>query len=189
MTIQRKLEDGILFFLQQRAVTYRQLRRYAGHVGSHADDRKLPGYIVSASAGEECFPGGPPKLKLDIMLATQLDDNEEGELPSTRQRRRVRVRHDIVLGIIDEALNGATAVRDLQRLLNYGAPQKRPVTLFHLYDITKLDDRHAFQDRCFIDELSFEVIAESDDNAPAAHLTSDTTEFTADSALLTADAA
>jgi hypothetical protein len=103
-------------------------------------------------------------LKLEITVATQIDDNASNDLPNNAQRRRVRTSHDNALTQVSDAMDGAGAVSAIQAQTNSGAV-KRSVTGFHFYDITMTDERHQFIDRTFVDALSFDVVCQGSDAA------------------------
>lgn len=161
MTLKRKLETGIVSFL--RGLTTTILEQYNFYEASEAKDRKFPGFVVKASGESEIFTGGAPRnVGLEIMVMTQLDDNEEGEVPSDETRLRVRDGHDKAMTAIEAALEAPGALAALQAALNSGA-SKRPVSDFHLYDITKTDESPVFGDRIFADSLAFDVVCQNCD--------------------------
>ncbi len=109
------------------------------------------------------IPGSPPKnVTVEIMLATQIDDSDAGDLPSNPQRRKVRASHDAALQTINEALDGPVALAALKAFLNAEAT-KRPAEDFYLTDVTKTDERHEFVERTFVDALTFTFLCQDDD--------------------------
>ena len=165
MNLKRKLESVLAAYVESLKLGRSPLKSYTVFQASNAEDKKLPSILIEAAGMEEAFPGGPKNVTLEVMVATQIDDNASGELPSAAQRAKVREKHDNALDQINAALDGTTALADLQARLNSGDSRKRLVTGFHLYDITKTDERHAFADRTFIDALSFMVVCEAQDGA------------------------
>lgn len=154
-TLKRKLEGGIVDFIKDLPATV--LEKYHGYQASEAKDRKFPGYVVKVDGEEEAFPGGAPrKVTLEILLMTQIDDNEEGEIPSDETRLRVREQHDEALAAIDTALDAPGAVAALQSALN-------AISGLHFYDITKTGEDQNFGERHFADTLSFEVVCQNCD--------------------------
>lgn len=164
LNLKRKVEIGLVSYIERLKVRNSPLSKYTGYEGSQADDRKLPSYIVEAMGSEEAFPGGPKNITVDILLVTQFDDSDDESLPSTPQRRKVREKHDAALLAIDILLDGIDAVDTIKAALNLGAT-KRPVSSFHFYDITKTGEAGEQQGRCFVDKLSFQVTCEPFDHA------------------------
>lgn len=165
MNLKRKLEAAVAAYVESLKLGRSPLKSYSVHQASQADDRTLPSIMVEAAGMEEAFPGGPKNVTLEILVATQIDDNASGELPGTAQRAKVRERHDSALDQINNALDGDGALAALQAAFNGGTSRKRLVTGFHIYDITKTDERHAFTDRTFVDALSFLVVCEGQDGS------------------------
>ena len=162
--IKRKLEIGLVTYIRSLVNSRSPLKSYTIVEGSQADDKQLPMIIVECMGSTEAFPTGPKLLKLEITVATQIDDNASNDLPNNAQRRRVRTSHDNALTQVSDAMDGAGAVSAIQAQTNKGAV-KRSVTSFHFYDITMTDERHQFIDRTFVDALSFDVVCQGSDAA------------------------
>lgn len=179
MNLKRKLELGITAYIESLKQGKSPLKGYTVFQASNADDRTLPCVMVEAKGSEEIFASGPKNMGLEILVVTQIDDNDNAELPSTPQRRKVRAKHDSALDQINDALDGVTALAGLQGLLNRGA-NSRPIEGFYFYDITKNDESHAFTDRCFVDSISFVCVLENDDCLSLPPVRCDTTHVTCD---------
>jgi len=160
MTLKRKVEIGFIAFIRQISATV--LEKYYSYQGSELKERKLPGFIVKASGEQEVFEGGSPRnINLEILVMTEIHDNEEGEVPTDETRARVRAIHDEALSAIEAALEAPTAPAALRTFLNAGAA-KRPVDDFHFYDITKTGEQ-AGPEGTFADILSFNVVCQNCD--------------------------
>jgi hypothetical protein len=162
--LKRKLETALAVYITSLVKARSPLRSYKIMEGSYADDKELPTVIIECMGSTEVFPTGPKTLKVEVMIATQIDDNASGDLPNNAQRRRVRDSHDNALTQLSDALDGTGAVSAIQAQTNKGAV-KRSVIGFHFYDITMTDERHQFIDRTFVDALSFDVICQASDAA------------------------
>jgi len=161
MTLKRKLETGIVGYLKTLTATI--LKSYTFYEASEAKDRKLPVVMVKASGEEEAFPGGAPRnVKLEFIVITSYDDNEEGEVPNDDNRQRVRESHDEALAAIEAALEAPGVVATIQGKLNSGA-SKRLVEDFHFYDLTKTGEDSLNEKGLYGDSLAFTVVCQNYD--------------------------
>lgn len=162
MTLKRKLEVAITAYL--KTLTASILDGYHFYESSIANKRELPGFVIRASGESEVWPGGSPRnVKLEIVAMTQLDDNEEGEVPDDDTRARVRENHDEALAAVESALEAPGTPATMRTMFNSGGTN-RPVTDFHFYDLTKSDEQPMGGDgRHYADGLDFEVVCQNCD--------------------------
>lgn len=159
-TLRRKLETGIVAYIGTLTAT--ALDKYSVFESSIAQKRELPGVVVKASGETEHFPGeAPRRVKLEIVMLTQLDDAETGEVPTDDTREEIRESHDGALAAIEAALEAPGAPAALRTFLNNGAATKRPVSDFHFYDLTKTDEQPMGDGRQYADVLTFEVVCQN----------------------------
>lgn len=164
MTLHRKVEAAFAAFIKSRTATVLEL--YTVYEASKLAERRLPIIGVQASGEKEVFAAGSPRyVELTIVIGTSIDDNERGKVPDNETRATQRAQHDDALTAMETALEAPGAIAVLQAFMNAGG-SKRPVSDFHLYDITKTDEQTMEttpEERQFSDGMTFEVICQNCD--------------------------